>query len=53
MSNGNEKTYKTMGFAGVVGVVSGIVLACVGIALGVLLIVSGGKLLADRSDILF
>lgn len=47
-----EKTFKSMGFAGVVGVVTGIVVLSIGIITGILLIVTGGKLLSDRQDIL-
>lgn len=47
-----EKVYKSMGFAGVVGIVTGIIILCVGIAAGVLMVISGGKLLSDRSDMM-
>lgn len=47
-----EKIYKSMGFSGVIGITIGIVILCVGIVTGIMMIVSGGKLLSDRSDIL-
>lgn len=47
-----EKTFKSMGFAGIVGIVTGIVIISIGIITGVLLVVTGGKLLNDRRDIL-
>lgn len=48
-----EKTYKTMGGAGALNITVGVVALVAGIASGVLLIISGAKLLAGRNKILF
>lgn len=48
-----EKVYKTMKGAGVFNLVLGILLIVFGITFGVLNIVNGGKLLKNRSNILF
>lgn len=48
-----EKTYKTMGGAGALNIVLGVVALAVGIATGVLLIISGAKLISGKSKILF
>lgn len=48
-----EKVYKTMRGAGAWNIVIGVVLLVVGVAAGVMLIISGGKLLADKSKVLF
>lgn len=48
-----EKTYKVMGGAGAMNIVLGIVILVTGIASGVLMIVSGAKLLTGKSRILF
>ena len=48
-----EKTYKTMGGAGALNIVLGVVSIVAGVAIGVLLIISGAKLLAGRTKILF
>jgi len=48
-----EKTYKTMNGTGALNIVLGVVVLAVGIASGVLLIISGAKLLAGKSKILF
>ena len=48
-----EKEYKTMSGAGALNIIIGIVSLCVGVASGVLLIISGAKLLARKSQILF
>ena len=48
-----EKEYKTMSGAGALNIVLGVVSVCVGVASGVLLIISGAKLLARKSQILF
>ena len=46
-----EKIYKTMAGSGALNIVFGVIL--VGIAGGVLLIISGAKLLAGKSKIMF
>ncbi|MDD3369429.1 MAG: hypothetical protein PHP50_11195 [Lachnospiraceae bacterium] len=48
-----EKTYKTMGHAGGMNITIGVIAIVAGIACGVMLIVSGAKLLAGKSKILF
>ncbi len=48
-----ERTYKTMGGAGALNIVLGVVTIVTGVAAGVLLIISGAKLLAAKSKILF
>lgn len=49
----NEKAYKTMGFAGVVSIVVGAISIAVGVAVGVLALVSGAKLLKDKKGLTF
>ena len=51
--NMEEKVFKTMGRTGAWNMTLGIVSIVVGIATGVLLIISGAKLISDRSKILF
>lgn len=48
-----EKIYKTMKSVGVWNLVLGIILILSGLAAGIFLIVSGGKLLKKKSDLLF
>ncbi len=48
-----EKTYKVMKGSGALNITVGIVILAAGIASGVLLIISGAKLLAHKSKILF
>lgn len=48
-----ERTYRTMSGAGALNIVLGIIVVAVGVASGVLLIISGAKLLAGKSKILF
>lgn len=48
-----ERTYKTMGGSGALNIALGVVVLVVGVASGVLLMISGAKLLAGRSKILF
>lgn len=48
-----EKVYKIMGGAGAMNIVLGVVALVAGVASGVLLIISGGRLLAGRTRILF
>ena len=48
----SEKTYKTMGGSGALNIVVGTVSIITGIACGVLLIISGAKLLAERSKMI-
>ncbi len=48
----NEKVYKLLGGAGAINIAFGVILIVVGVATGVLLIVSGGKLLGSRKNII-
>ncbi|HJD26612.1 MAG TPA: hypothetical protein IAA12_09175 [Candidatus Blautia intestinipullorum] len=48
----NEKIYRTMSGAGVCSLVIGIITLATGIAAGVLMIISGVRLLKRKSDIL-
>lgn len=48
-----EKLYKTMNGAGAMNIVLGVITLAAGITSGVLLIISGAKLLAGKSKILF
>ena len=48
-----ERTYKVMGGSGALNIAVGVVALVVGVARGVLLLISGAKLLAGRSKILF
>ena len=49
----NEKAYKTMSFAGAAGIATGIVMIAVAIAAGVIMIVSGARLLKDKKGLTF
>ena len=48
-----EKVYKTMNGAGAMNIVLGVIALATGIAMGVLLIISGSKLLARKSNLMF
>ena len=48
-----EKTYKTMNGAGALNIVLGVIALVAGIAGGILLIISGAKLLTGKTKILF
>ncbi len=48
-----EKVYKTMGGTGAWNIVIGVVVLAVGVAAGVMLIIGGAKLLANKSKVLF
>ena len=48
-----EKSYKTMSGAGSLNIILGIISVVVGVAAGILLIISGSKLLARKPNILF
>ncbi len=48
-----EKIYKTMSGSGALNITLGVIAIVAGIAGGVLLIVSGAKLLAGKSKIMF
>ena len=49
----NEKAYKAMGLAGAEGIAVGIVVTVIGIAAGVISIISGARLLKEKKGILF
>ncbi|MBR1669699.1 MAG: hypothetical protein IJ695_03290 [Butyrivibrio sp.] len=49
----NEKIYKVVGGAGALNIAFGIIAIVVGITTGVLLIISGGRLLASRKHVIF
>ena len=46
----NEKAYKAMGLAGAAGIAVGIVVTVIGIAAGVISIISGARLLKKRKE---
>ncbi|MBQ8326777.1 MAG: hypothetical protein IJX86_06855 [Lachnospiraceae bacterium] len=48
-----EKTYKVMGRSGAMNLTVGILTMIAGIAAGVLLIISGAKLIGQKSKIMF
>lgn len=48
----NEKVYKTIGFSGASSLTIGICILVTGVASGVLLIVSGARLLKSKKKIL-
>lgn len=49
----NEKIYNTMKQVGAWNIVFGVVLITLGVAIGVMQIVHGGKLLKDKKEITF
>ena len=49
----NEKTDKTMGVTGVSSIAIGIVMIVIGVATGIVAIVSGARLLNDRKGLTF
>lgn len=48
-----EKTYHTMRHTGAMNIVLGIISIAAGVTAGVLLIIGGARLLAEKSKILF
>lgn len=48
-----EKAYKTMNGSGALNLILGAVVTIIGVTSGVLLIISGAKLLAAKSKIMF
>ncbi len=48
-----EKIFKTMNGAGALNIVMGVIAIVIGLTGGVLLIISGAKLLARKSQMLF
>lgn len=49
----NEKVYRTMKKVGAWNIVFGIILIAVGVTVGVMQIVHGGRLLSDKKEIMF
>ncbi len=49
----NEKLYKTMGVGGAGNITIGIISIVTGVVSGVLLIITGARLLKKRSEIMF
>lgn len=49
----NEKAYKSMSFAGTANITIGIIVAVVGVATGVIAIISGARLLKDKRGLTF
>ena len=49
----NEKAYKVMTFAGAVNIAVGIVISVIGVAAGVLTIISGARLLKEKTGLTF
>ena len=49
----SEEAYKTMAGAGAANIAVGIIVLVTGIASGILLIVQGGRLLKNKSDLTF
>ena len=49
----NEKAYKSMSFAGAASITIGIIMAVVGVATGIVAIVSGARLLKDKKGLTF
>lgn len=48
-----ERIYKTMNLTGVITLTAGIVITVIGVATGVMAIVSGAMLLSRKKDVLF
>ena len=48
-----ERIYKTMSFSGVVTLTAEIIMIVIGVATGVMTIVSGAVLLSRKKDVLF
>ena len=49
----NEKAYKTMTMAGISNIAIGIIVAVIGIAAGVMTIVTGARLIKDKKGLTF
>lgn len=48
-----EKAYKVMGLAGAANIAIGIISIVIGVATGIILLVSGGKLLGTKKGLTF
>lgn len=53
MNSDNEKIYNSMKFSAVLNIIIGVILIVFGVTAGVLMLVSGGKLINNKSKILF
>lgn len=49
----NEKLYKTLGVSGAGNIAIGVISITAGVVSGILLIISGARLLKKRSEIMF
>ena len=49
----NERVFKTMTKTGAWNIVFGVVLIVIGLTVGVMQIINGGKLLSDRKELTF
>ncbi|MCM1499216.1 MAG: hypothetical protein NC124_12190 [Clostridium sp.] len=49
----NEKVYSTMKKVGAWNIAFGVILIAVGVSIGIMQIVHGGRLLADKKEIMF
>lgn len=49
----NEKVYKTMKKVGAWNITFGVILIAVGVTVGIMQIIHGGKLLRDKKEITF
>ena len=49
----NEMIYRNMRFSGALNLTLGIVILIVGITSGIMLLISGGKLMAGKSRVIF
>ena len=49
----NEMAYKSMSFAGAASITIGIIMAVVGVATGIVAIISGARLLKDKKGLTF
>lgn len=48
-----ERAYKTMSKAGAWNIVFGVILIVMGLSIGVMQIINGGKLLSDKKELTF
>ena len=51
--NMNEEIYKSMRFSAICNIVLGVLLIASGVAAGVMMFISGGRLLRNKSKIIF
>ncbi len=49
----NEMIYRSMRFSGAVNITLGVIILVVGVVSGIMLLISGGKLLSGKSRIIF